>query len=141
MNEFTPWSGLAGGILIGLSASMLLVGAGRVAGVSGIAAGALFGDAEDRPWRVAFLIGLLLAGLGFALFLPASLAPSPRPLAWLALAGLLVGVGTQIGNGCTSGHGVCGISRLSLRSIVATVLFLASGMLTVALLRGLGVAP
>jgi uncharacterized membrane protein YedE/YeeE len=141
MSDFTPWSGLAGGIAIGLSASLLLLGAGRVAGVSGIIAGAFSAVRAERDWRLAFLAGLVAAGLGFAAFAPAAITPSPRPLAWLALAGLLVGIGTRLGSGCTSGHGVCGTSRLSPRSLVATGIFVAAGMFTVALLRGLGVSP
>lgn len=129
MSDFTPWTGLGGGIAIGLSASLLLLGAGRVAGVSGITAGAFSRAAAERDWRVAFLAGLVLSGLGFAVFAPAAISASPRPLAWLALAGLLVGVGTRLGGGCTSGHGVCGTSRLSRRSLTATGLFVATGML------------
>jgi uncharacterized protein len=138
MSDFTPWSGLTGGVLIGLSASLLLLGAGRVAGVSGITAGAFSSDRAERDWRLAFVGGLVAAGLGFVLLHPASITPSPRPLVWLALAGLLVGVGTRLGSGCTSGHGVCGTSRLSPRSLVATLVFVLSGMLTVALLRVFG---
>jgi uncharacterized membrane protein YedE/YeeE len=141
MTEFTPWSGLAGGALIGLSASLLLGLAGRIAGVSGIAAGGLFETGSERRWRLAFIAGLLLAGLGFVLVAPAALGPAPRSLAGLAVAGLLVGFGTRLGNGCTSGHGVCGISRLSSRSLVATLVFIGSGVLTVALLRVWGVTP
>jgi hypothetical protein len=136
MDDFTPYRGLLGGALIGLAASLLLLGSGRIAGVSGIAAGALFSrDAEGRHWRLAFLAGLLAAGVPFVLFAPEAIGPSPRPTLWLAISGLLVGVGTRLGSGCTSGHGVCGVSRLSPRSLVATALFVAAGMLTVALWR------
>jgi uncharacterized protein len=141
MTEFTPWSGLAGGMLIGLAASLLFALGGRVAGISGITAGALFEVGGERRWRLAFLLGLLLVGLVFWLSAPPAIGSSPRPLAWVAGAGLLVGFGTRIGNGCTSGHGVCGISRWSGRSLVATLLFVGSGMLTVALLRAWGAAP
>jgi uncharacterized membrane protein YedE/YeeE len=141
MSDFTPWTGLAGGITIGLSASLLLLGGGRVAGVSGIIAGAFSSAPAERDWRLAFLAGLVAAGLGFALFVPAAITPSPRPLAWLAVSGLLVGIGTRLGSGCTSGHGVCGTSRISPRSLVATGIFVACGMFTVALLRGLGATP
>ena len=141
MAEFTPWSALAGGVLIGLSASVLFGLGGRIAGISGIAAGSLFEAGGERRWRLSFLAGLLGAGLVLWLVAPATLAPSPRPLAWLAGAGLLVGFGTRLGNGCTSGHGVCGVSRLSARSLVATAVFVGSGMLTVALLRLVGAAP
>jgi uncharacterized protein len=138
MHDFTPFRGLFGGALIGLAASLLLLGTGRVAGVSGIAAGALFSrEAEGRPWRLAFLAGLVAAGVPFVLFAPEAIGASPRPAIWLAISGLLVGVGTRLGSGCTSGHGVCGVSRLSPRSLVATALFVATGMLTVALWRQL----
>jgi uncharacterized protein len=136
MSDFTPYSGLLGGALIGLAASLLLLGTGRVAGVSGITAGALFSrEPSARSWRLAFLAGLVAAGVPFVLFAPGAIAPSPRPLLWLAISGLLVGIGTRLGNGCTSGHGVCGVSRLSPRSLVATALFVGAGMLTVTLLR------
>ena len=139
MHDFTPLRGLLGGALIGLAASLLLLGSGRIAGVSGITAGALFSpDREARPWRVAFLAGLVAAGVPFVLLEPGAIAPSPRPLLWLAIAGVLVGVGTRLGSGCTSGHGVCGVSRLSPRSLVATALFVATGMLTVAVWRLVG---
>jgi uncharacterized membrane protein YedE/YeeE len=118
---------------------LLLLGAGRVAGISGITAGVFSaGGRVERGWRAAFLVGLIAVGLIAALVAPAAISSSPRPLAWLALAGLLVGVGTRLGSGCTSGHGVCGVSRLSPRSLVATLIFLGTGMLTVTLLRLLG---
>ena len=138
MSDFTPWSGLVGGMLIGLSASLLLLGAGRVAGISGITAGVFSGGPLERGWRAAFLVGLVGAGVVAALLAPATISSSPRPLTWLAAAGLLVGVGTRLGSGCTSGHGVCGVSRLSPRSLVATLIFVAAGMSTVTLLRLLG---
>jgi uncharacterized membrane protein YedE/YeeE len=141
MSDFTPWSGLGGGMLIGLSASLLLLGAGRVAGVSGIIAGAFSSERALRDWRLAFLVGLFAAGLAFAVSAPQTIEPSPRPLGWLAVAGLLVGVGTRLGSGCTSGHGVCGTSRLSPRSLVATLIFVSSGMLSVGLWRALGGTP
>lgn len=136
MSDFTPYSGLLGGALIGLAASLLLVGSGRIAGVSGIAAGVMFSrEPGERAWRLAFLAGLVAAGVPFAVLAPEAIGPSPQPLAGLAIAGLLVGIGTRLGNGCTSGHGVCGVSRLSPRSLVATALFVGMGMLTVAVLR------
>lgn len=142
MSEFTPYSGLVGGALIGLAASLLLLGSGRIAGVSGIAAGALFSrEADGRGWRLAFLAGMLAAGAAFVALAPQAIGPSPRPTLWLGIAGLLVGIGTRLGSGCTSGHGVCGISRLSARSLVATALFLGAGMLTVLLIRIVGAAP
>ncbi len=127
---------IVGGLLIGLGAATLLVFNGRIAGVSGVF-GRLF-TAAEKSWRIAFLAGLVLTGLVVARVAP-HLFGSPTsgaPLLQLAAAGLLVGVGTQLANGCTSGHGVCGIGRGSLRSIVATVSFMASGALVVAVLRG-----
>jgi uncharacterized membrane protein YedE/YeeE len=136
--EFSPWASLGGGMLIGLGASLLLLGIGRVAGVSGIAGHGLFGGRGERGWRVAFLVGLVAAGGAMSWMVPAAFGASPRALPGVALAGLLVGVGTRIGGGCTSGHGVCGISRLSSRSLFATLTFIATAALTVALVRWLG---
>lgn len=136
MHDFTPWSALAGGALIGLAASVLLLGLGRIAGISGIVGGLLSPTKGDVSWRAAFVIGLVLAGLVMWLVSPGSFSGSPRSLALVAVAGTLVGVGTRIGNGCTSGHGVCGLSRLSVRSLVATVTFIATGMIAVALVGG-----
>jgi uncharacterized membrane protein YedE/YeeE len=143
MHAFTPLSALAGGILIGLAATLLLVATGRVAGISGILGGLLLPsraaqNADDAGWRGWFVAGLLGAGLVAAVFFPASLGSAPRSLATLTAAGLLVGIGTRLARGCTSGHGVCGISRLSLRSIAATLTFIATGIATVALLRLFG---
>jgi uncharacterized membrane protein YedE/YeeE len=138
MDDFTPISSLAGGALIGLAASLLLVAAGRIAGISGITGGLLFPARGDVCWRALFIIGLLVAGAVAALVAPESIGSSPHALPVLAAAGLLVGVGTRLGNGCTSGHGVCGISRLSPRSVAATVVFMAAGMMTVLLTRWLG---
>lgn len=138
MTEFTPYSALAGGALIGLAASVLLIGYGRIAGVSGIAGNLLLGKRGDRAWRAAFLGGLLLAGIVAARLAPEAMGASPRGLAVVAGAGLLVGVGTRLGSGCTSGHGVCGLSRLSPRSLVATLAFILSGVITVTLVRWLG---
>jgi uncharacterized membrane protein YedE/YeeE len=122
---------LIGGALIGLAASILLLLSGRVAGISGIVAGALT-EADDRRWRVAFISGLLLGGLLLARLRPESFVIEiHRSSLVLGIAGLLVGFGTQLGSGCTSGHGVCGISRLSLRSIVATLTFIGTGALSV----------
>jgi len=139
MDTFTPIASLAGGALIGLAAALLIVFNGRIAGISGIAAGLLSPQAGGRSWRSLFLLGLILgalimnrAGLGAQ---PAIDAPWPL----IALAGLLVGFGTRLGGGCTSGHGVCGLARLSLRSLVATGSFMGAGMATVFLMRhGLG---
>jgi uncharacterized membrane protein YedE/YeeE len=138
MHDFTPIPALAGGALIGLAASLLLVAAGRIAGISGITGGLLFPARGDVRWRALFVLGLVSAGAGAALLAPGSIGASPRSYAALAIAGLLVGVGTRLGNGCTSGHGVCGISRFAPRSIAATVVFMSTGMLAVLLTRWLG---
>jgi uncharacterized membrane protein YedE/YeeE len=137
--NFTPFSSLAGGVLIGLAASLLLIASGRVAGISGIVGGLLAPRAGDRAWRLLFLSGLLGSGLVMAAITPSAMSASPRSLGWVAAAGVLVGVGTRLGNGCTSGHGVCGISRLAPRSLFATATFMATGILTATLLRWLGV--
>jgi uncharacterized membrane protein YedE/YeeE len=131
-------SPLAGGVLIGLSASLLLLSHGRVAGISSICAGLWSPRRGDRAWRAWFVAGLLAAGVSAQLVAPQLLAASPRSLGMLAVAGLLVGFGTQLGGGCTSGHGVCGISRLSPRSIVATLTFIASGIAAVAAVHVMG---
>jgi uncharacterized protein len=138
MTEFTPYNALAGGVLIGLAASVLLIGYGRISGISGIASQLLLGKSGDRAWRAAFLAGLLLAGVVAARLAPGASPASPRSLAAVAAAGLLVGIGTRLGSGCTSGHGVCGLSRLSPRSLVATLTFILSGVVTVTLMRWLG---
>ena len=133
--EFTPVSATVGGALIGLAAALLLLSQGRIAGISGIFGGALHGAAGDRAWRVAFLLGLPLGAAGVGVVrggITGEVATGPLTL---VVAGLLVGIGTQLGNGCTSGHGVCGISRGSKRSIVATLVFMAAGMATVYLTR------
>ena len=135
--HFTPWSALAGGALIGLAASLLILANGRISGISGIVGGLLRPKAGDSGWRVAFIAGLLIAPWLLMLALPLA-APEidAGPLRLIA-AGLLVGVGTRYGAGCTSGHGVCGLSRLSLRSLVATLVFMAAGFVTVFVLRHL----
>jgi uncharacterized protein len=136
MEHFTPISALLGGALIGLAASLLLVTIGRIAGVSGILAGTIAPASDGRAWRLAFAVGLV----GGAALVRA-LSPQPVPItmvvgpAAIVLAGLAVGVGTRLGNGCTSGHGVCGMARLSTRSIVATLTFMLTGGLTVFLVR------
>jgi uncharacterized membrane protein YedE/YeeE len=132
---FTPGSALIGGALIGLAATMLYVAIGRIAGVSGIAGGLMRGGITDAPWRLLFLGGLVV---GAALTALVAGVPSIRvEAAWpvLVVAGLLVGYGTQLGSGCTSGHGVCGIARFSLRSIAATIVFMAAAALTVFVVR------
>ena len=130
-NTFTPWSALAGGVLIGLAAAMLLLLNGRVAGISGIVGGLVKPVRGDVSWRIAFVLGLLLAPLGWALFAVLPAAQIDASWGALVLAGLLVGVGTRYGGGCTSGHGVCGLARLSVRSLVATLVFIGAGVATV----------
>lgn len=140
MNFVSP---LGGGFLIGLSVSLMLVLNGRVTGVSGILARFLQPGADSKPaatdersWRGFFLAGLIAGGLLLKLFLPASLEdPATRSWGWLLLAGWLVGFGSVVGSGCTSGHGICGIARGSKRSIVATVIFMAFGILSATLFR------
>jgi uncharacterized membrane protein YedE/YeeE len=115
--------------MIGIAASILLFANGRVAGVSGLVGGLVSPVRGEVRWRVVMLVGLLAGGLVASLLLPGTVTSSPRSLPVVALAGVLVGIGTRIGNGCTSGHGVCGISRLSPRSLVATLTFMATGAL------------
>jgi len=127
---------LLGGLCIGGAAAILLLADGRVAGVSGITGKLFFALKDDRLWRALFLIGLI-AGAKFA-YASVSHAPVPRdhfPVWLLGIAGLLVGYGTSLGSGCTSGHGVCGLGRLSLRSLVATLVFLTTGMVTAVIVR------
>ena len=127
MTSFTPWSALAGGALIGAGASMLLLLNGRVAGISGIVGGLLRPKAGDTSWRVFFVAGLLAGGLLLLAVRPASFGPAMVPVSLVIVGGLLVGFGTRLGSGCTSGHGVCGLSRLSWRSLAATLTFMATG--------------
>jgi uncharacterized membrane protein YedE/YeeE len=127
---------LFGGALIGLSASILLLFSGRVAGVSGIVAGLLRPSRGEALWRVLFVAGMLAGGVVMARVHPSAFASTvERSSIALAAAGVLVGFGTRLGNGCTSGHGVCGISRLSLRSIAATATFIVAGVVTVLVVR------
>ena len=135
--NFTPWSALAGGALIGLAASLFALLNGRVAGISGLLGSLLQRGAEGRGEKAAFLLGLLLAPLLWGVF--AALPPIDFEADSLGLivAGLLVGIGTRYGSGCTSGHGVCGISRLSPRSLLATLCFMTTGFATVFVLRHL----
>ena len=129
---------IAGGIMIGLAAAMLLVLNGRIAGVSGILGGLLSRkDDGDRTWRVAFLGGLVAAPLLYGVFTALPAVQVAAGTATLVAAGLLVGLGTRYASGCTSGHGVCGLSRMSPRSLVATVSFMLAGFATVAIVRGL----
>jgi hypothetical protein len=122
---------LAGGVLIGAAASGLLLCLGRIAGISGVLTGLLVRRSGDTGWRLAFVLGLLSGGAVLVWRDPGAFGASPRSLPLLAVAGLLVGVGTRIGNGCTSGHGVCGLARRSVRSLAATLTFMASGAVTV----------
>lgn len=138
MAPFDPVSALVGGALIGLAAVLLMLLNGRIAGVSGILGEALSG--EERGWRIAFLVGLVAAPLLLAAIgRPMPMPWMPSSFAVVIAAGLLVGFGTRLGSGCTSGHGVCGIARLSPRSIAATLVFMATAMVVVAIMRhGLG---
>ncbi len=135
---FTPGPALAGGLLVGLGAVLLMALNGRIAGISGILAGALHGPQQETRWRRAFVLGMLVAVALFLLLAgvePVDIVPAlPESSARLLLAGALVGVGTALGAGCTSGHGVCGLSRLSLRSLLAVVVFMGVAMLVVAVL-------
>jgi uncharacterized protein len=132
MTNFTPFASLVGGVLIGLSASAMLLLDGKITGISGIVAGLLRPIRGETVWRACFVAGLFTGGLLLRLVLPGAFAFGiVRSWPALVLAGLLVGFGTRLGSGCTSGHGVCGVSRLSGRSIVATATFMATGALTV----------
>ena len=135
--HFAPWTAIGGGLLIGLAAALLVLFNGRIAGISGILGGALRPAKGDIGWRIAFLLGLIVAPLVYQLVaaLPArQIDTSP---AALIAAGLLVGVGTRYGSGCTSGHGICGLARLSLRSLIATLTFMGAGIATVFVARHL----
>lgn len=135
--HFTPWSALAGGLLIGLASALFLLFNGRIAGVSGILGGLLRPALRDISWRVAFLIGVIASPLIYSLVAPLPVVRIDADNAMLIVAGLLVGVGTRYGSGCTSGHGVCGLSRRSPRSLVATAAFMAAGFATVFVVRHL----
>lgn len=133
--DFTPFTALVGGALIGLAATLLYAGIGRIAGISGILNQAIE-QRDGRGWRIAFLVGLVIAGGGWLAWSGAT----PRtgfPLIWLLVAGLLVGFGTRIGNGCTSGHGICGLARLSKRSLLAVAMFMGAGFVTTYVMRHL----
>jgi uncharacterized protein len=134
MSPFSPYAALAGGALIGAAASLLLLVQGRVAGISGIVDGALAEAGKNQSWRVPFLLGLVVTGFVASRFVPGAVGPAVAGLLPVAVAGAFVGFGTRLGNGCTSGHGVSGLSRLSVRSLVATVTFILAGMLTAYLL-------
>ena len=134
-NHFTPWVALLGGVLIGLAAALFVLFNGRIAGISGIIGGLLRPQRGDIGWRLAFVGGLLAAPLLYTLVLPLPEVRIEAGSLKIIVAGLLVGIGTRYGAGCTSGHGVCGLSRLSPRSVVATLVFMAAGFATVFVLR------
>ena len=134
---FTPWSAAIGGVVIGLAAALLVLVNGRIAGISGIVGGMLRPRAGEFGWRLAFTAGLIVAPIAYALIArqPAITIDAGYPV--LVIAGLLVGIGTRYAGGCTSGHGVCGLSRLSPRSLVATLSFMGAGFATVFVVRHL----
>jgi len=140
MANFTPMSAAIGGALIGLSAVLLMWLNGRIAGITGIAAGLIDPTSADRLWRAAFIAGLIAAPLAASFVgYPLPVAQVPASLITVAVAGLLVGFGTRLANGCTSGHGICGIARLSVRSITATAVFMVAAIVVVAVTRhGIG---
>lgn len=131
MDNFTPASALLGGTLIGLSATLLLIANGRIAGISGITFGLFTGRRDDITWRLCFLAGLIVGAGTYVAYFGLPFEMPHRDLPLLLIAGFVVGFGTRLGNGCTSGHGVCGIGRLSTRSLVATAVFLLAGIITV----------
>ena len=135
--HFTPWTSLAGGVLLGIASALFILLNGRVLGVSGILGSLLRPQKGDTGWRLFFLAGLLVAPTLWALFSPAVVPRIAAGWPVLMIAGLLVGWGTRYGSGCTSGHGVCGLSRLSPRSLVATLAFMGAGFVTVLLARHL----
>ncbi|MFT5588245.1 MAG: putative membrane protein YedE/YeeE [Bradyrhizobium sp.] len=134
-SHFTPWSSLAGGVLIGLAAALLLFFNGRIAGISGILGGLLRPVRGDAGWRIAFVLGLVVAPLAWGLFAALPVVRIEAGNVTLIVAGLLVGLGTRYGSGCTSGHGVCGLARLSPRSMVATAAFMLAGFACVYIVR------
>ena len=136
-NVFTPWTALIGGMLIGLAAAMFALFNGRIAGISGVLGGLFKPTRGDIGWRLAFIGGLVGASLVYRLFAALPAVQIDASYIALVVAGLLVGVGTRYGSGCTSGHGVCGLSRLSPRSLVATLSFMGAGFVTVFVVRHL----
>lgn len=137
LNAFTPWSALAGGMLIGLATAMFVLLNGRIAGISGVLGGLLKPVRGDAGWRAAFIGGLVAAPWVYAAYQAVPAVQIDAEYGALMVAGVLVGVGTRYGGGCTSGHGVCGLSRLSPRSLVATATFMGAGFVTVFLTRHL----
>lgn len=136
-NHFTPWASLAGGVLLGLASALFVLFSGRLLGISGILAGLIRPPSGDTGWRLAFLAGLLVAPAVWALFAAPETPRIEASGTVLLVAGLLVGWGTRYGSGCTSGHGVCGLSRLSPRSLAATLAFMGTGFATVYVVRHL----
>jgi uncharacterized membrane protein YedE/YeeE len=139
-NHFTPWASLAGGVILGLASALFILVNGRILGISGILGGLFAPKPGDVGWRIAFVLGMLAAPAVMGLLAPAGSISPPRIEAGfltVAIAGLLVGFGTRLGSGCTSGHGVCGLSRLSPRSLVATGTFMAAGFAIVFVMRHL----
>jgi uncharacterized membrane protein YedE/YeeE len=139
-SHFTPWASLAGGILLGLASALFILVNGRILGISGILGGLLTLKPSEAGWRVAFMLGMLAAPATLSWVVPPDLLSAPRidaSYALVVIAGLLVGFGTRLGSGCTSGHGVCGLSRLSPRSLVATGSFMAAGFAMVYVMRHL----
>ncbi len=134
-NNFTPWASLAGGLLLGLASAAFVLLNGRILGISGIVGGLLRPKGGDISWRLAFLLGMFAAPVVYGLLVGAKAVTIDAGWGTLVVAGLLVGVGTRYGAGCTSGHGVCGLSRLSPRSLVATLAFMGAGFATVYLVR------
>ncbi len=136
MENFTPISAFSGGLLIGISATLLLLFNGRIAGISGILGGLITTSGSERFWRLAFVLGIVIGAFAFHLIWPSFYQPRANfPIWLLALGGFLVGFGTRMGNGCTSGHAICGIARFSVRSVVATLTFMLTGFVTVYLIR------
>lgn len=136
LENFTPVTASIGGVLIGLSAVMLMGLNGRIAGISGVFSGTVFGDQGDKFWRILFVAGLIGAPVIYTFASRETLAFEITSNTWLIVAGgVFVGFGTRLGSGCTSGHGVCGLSRLSVRSMVSVALFMAAGMATVAVAK------
>jgi len=133
--HFTPYASFAGGLLIGIAAAMLILFNGRIAGVSGIIGQLLNGVNRDNLWRIAFVLGIVVAPAICHAWIGDLEIEIETNALWLIIAGLLVGVGTSHGSGCTSGHGICGLSRFSMRSVIATLSFMISGMLTVYIVR------
>lgn len=133
--NFTPWTSLAGGLLIGLAVAILLLFNGRIAGISGILGGLFNPAKKDFLWRFVFVLGLIISPFFFSMLSPLPDVRIDAKTHTLILAGLFVGIGTRYGSGCTSGHGVCGLSRQSPRSAVATIIFIMNGFLTVSVIR------